>query len=68
MRNYSIDELANKVAKDVLVAIAPNLSISIDEKGGKQVAEFYLHYSTVLPTPSVILIWMLRILNGNKFS
>ena len=41
MRNYSIDELANKVAKDVLVAIAPNLSISIDEKGGKQVAEFY---------------------------
>lgn len=41
MRNYSIDNMAHNVAKDVLTAIAPTLNVSIDEKGGKQVAEFY---------------------------
>lgn len=41
MRNYNIDELSAKMAKEILVAMAPSFKIPIDSESGKAVAEFY---------------------------
>lgn len=41
MRNYKIDDLASRMAQEIVVATAPTLKISADADSGKAVAEFY---------------------------
>lgn len=41
MRNCNIDELSAKMAKEIVVAMAPSFQLAIDSESGKDIAEFY---------------------------
>lgn len=41
MRNYSIDEFAEKATKEIVVAKVASSNLVIDAESGKKVAEFY---------------------------